>query len=70
MKEIYRSNDIVTMTYLQSALREAGIDSVIFDQHASIVEGSISALQKRLMVIDEDAAEAQTIVKEKLAEHE
>jgi hypothetical protein len=54
MKELVRTNDPVRLSWLQALLTGAGIDSVVLDTHTSIVEGSIGAIQRRLMVLEED----------------
>jgi hypothetical protein len=50
MRELLVSNDAVMMSFAQAVLREAGIDAFMADQHISIVEGSIGAFPRRLMV--------------------
>ena len=54
MKELVRSNDPVLLDWLQVLLRDSGIETVVFDAHMSILEGSAGAIQRRLMVLDED----------------
>jgi hypothetical protein len=54
MKELVRSNDSVLLDWLQVLLRDSGIETVVFDAHMSIMEGSAGAIQRRLMVLDED----------------
>jgi tRNA1(Val) A37 N6-methylase TrmN6 len=54
MREILRSNDAVLLSFAQSVLRQTGIDSLIADQHISVLEGSIGAFPRRLLVGDED----------------
>jgi len=43
-------------------LRDAGIDSVVLDHHTSLVEGSIGAIPRRLMVAEHDHARARALV--------
>ncbi|MEN3951493.1 DUF2007 domain-containing protein [Iodidimonas sp. SYSU 1G8] len=62
MREILRTNDPVLISYAQSLLKDVGIDSVVFDGHTSILEGSIGAIPRRIMVIDEDADRARSIL--------
>jgi hypothetical protein len=64
MKELMRTNDPVALSWLTAVLRDAGIDSVIFDTHASILDGSIAAIQRRLMVADGDFARAEALLAE------
>ena len=52
MKELLRTNDPVRLSWLQALLADAGIGCVVFDTHASIIEGSIGAIQRRIMVDD------------------
>ena len=54
MREILRSNDAVLISFAQSVLRQAGIASFVADQYMSVVEGSIGAFPRRLLVGDED----------------
>lgn len=64
MKELLRTNDPVLLSWLMARLEEAAIEAVVFDAHMSVLEGSIGALPRRLMVMDEDFARAQAIVEE------
>lgn len=64
MKELLRTNDVVLLSFLDVRLREVGIEPVILDFNASIVEGSLGILPRRLMVIDDDYAHAVEIVAE------
>ncbi len=50
MEEVLRSNDMVLISFAQSLLRDAGIECVVFDQHMSIMEGSIGILPRRVLV--------------------
>jgi hypothetical protein len=54
VKEILRTNDAVLLSWSQAVLAEFGIESVILDAHTSVIEGSIGAIPRRLMVVDED----------------
>ncbi len=64
MKELLRTNDPVTISWVSALLADAGIDALELDTHASIVEGSINAIQRRLMVADDDLAMAQRVLAE------
>jgi hypothetical protein len=58
MKEVFRSNDPIKLSYLKHCLEETGVKAIELDMHTSIIEGSIGAIQRRIMVIDDqfDAA--------------
>ena len=62
MKELLRTNDIVRLSWLQALLADAGIQSLILDQHTSLVEGSIGAIPRRLMVAEEDHRRARALI--------
>ena len=62
MRELFRTNDAVRLSWAQARLREAGINSLILDHHASLVEGSIGAIQRRLMVAERDHRRAHNII--------
>lgn len=62
MIELLRSNDVVTLSFVEVLLRDAGIESMLLDQHMSITEGSIGAFNRRLLVLDEDEAEARALL--------
>jgi len=64
MREVVRSNDPVRLSFLTALLAESGIEAVMMDLHASIAEGSIGALERRLMVIDEDYERARRLLAE------
>lgn len=64
MRVLVSSNNPVRLGFLQVLLRDAGIESVLLDQHISAVEGGIGAFPRRLAVRDEDAAEAKLILRE------
>lgn len=62
MRVIATSNDPVRLSFLSALLADAGIASVLLDQHAAVMEGSAGAIQRRLMVADEDAAYARLVL--------
>jgi hypothetical protein len=62
MIELVRTNDAVFLSWLRATLADAGIESFIFDQFTSAVEGSIGALPRRVMVHEDDFARAKRII--------
>jgi len=62
MKELIRSNDPVAISWVQAVLGDAGIAVVVLDAHTSVVEGSIGAIQRRVMVPEADHARARALV--------
>ena len=59
MIALIKTTNPVTLSFAQAVLKEAGFESFVFDQHVSIIEGSIGAIPRRLMVIDEDGDAAK-----------
>ena len=64
MKELLRTNDAVRLSWLQALLAGAGIETVILDTNTSIIEGSIGAIQRRLMVTEDDYRRACALLAE------
>jgi Putative prokaryotic signal transducing protein len=62
MKELLRTNDPVRLSWAMARLADAGIESLVFDQHAAVVEGSIGAIQRRLMVAERDHRRASALI--------
>jgi hypothetical protein len=64
MKELLRTNNIVRLSWAQALLADAGIDSIVLDHHTSLVEGSIGAIPRRLMVAEHDHRRAGALIAE------
>ena len=68
MKELLRTNDIVLISFACALLREEDIEAVVLDTHTSILEGSMAAIPRRLMVDDADFPRAKALIDQALAE--
>ncbi|MBJ7252241.1 MAG: DUF2007 domain-containing protein [Acetobacteraceae bacterium] len=64
MRVLVSSNNPIRLGFLQALLRDAGIETVLLDQHISAVEGGIGAFPRRLAVLDEAEAQARRILRE------
>jgi hypothetical protein len=64
MRAVLKTIDPVILSFAADLLSQQGIESVVFDTHASIVEGSMGFLPRRLMVQDEDYEEAGRLLRE------
>ncbi len=64
MRTVLVSNDPVRLSFSAALLADAGIASVLLDTHASIMEGSIGAIQRRLAVAPADEAFALRLLGE------
>ena len=61
MREVVRSTDVVFLSWVTAVLHDAGIDAIVLDAYTSVMEGSINAIPRRLMVADEDFEEARRL---------
>ena len=68
MKAVLKTNDAVLLSFAQSVLKDAGIEHEVFDANASIMDGSLGMLPRRLVVDDEDHEAAARLLKEALAD--
>ena len=64
MKELLRTNNFVYLSFAQAVLRDAGIETLVFDSHMSVMEGSLGVLPRRLMVLDSDLLRARKLLAE------
>ncbi len=64
MEELVRTNDPVLLSWLTTQLAEENIESVVLDTHTSVMEGSISAIPRRIMVESRDLFLAKRILAE------
>jgi hypothetical protein len=62
MKELLRTNDPVRLSFVQALLRDSRIDSLVLDHHTSLVEGSIGAIPRRLVVAERDHQRALALL--------
>ena len=64
MKEILRTNDMVTLSWASAVLKDADVVHHLFDQHTSTLQGSILAIEKRLLVDDSDEDFARGLLRD------
>ena len=62
MKEIIKTNDLATIAYIKLLLTNEGIEYFELDVHMSALEGSISILPRRIMVVDSVFERAREIL--------
>jgi len=62
MIEIVRTNDPVLISFVEALMRDAGIGFMVADQNMSILEGSIGVLPRRVLVAEDEAAQARRIL--------
>lgn len=62
MVELIRSNDIVLIGFARSLLEEAEIPVLVADEHMSLLEGSIGAFARRLLVPNDLGRQARRLL--------
>jgi hypothetical protein len=62
MRAVATTTNPVRLSFLASLLADAGIESIILDMHTSVLEGSIGAIPRRLMVATEDYSRARRVL--------
>ena len=70
MKTIFKTNNLIELTWVKFILKKYNINFYVMDQAMSSVEGNISAIPVRILVDYESAEEAKRIInfEEKLLE--
>ena len=64
MEELLRTNDVVLLSFVEALLKDAGIEAVVLDVHASVMDGSVMAIPRRVMARAEDALRARAVLRE------
>lgn len=64
MKEIIRTNNPALLTFVEALLKDAGIAFFIADRNISIVEGSIGAFPRRVLVSEDDETAARRLMED------
>ena len=70
MREILRTNDPVLLNAVETLLQGAEIVCLVLDQNMSVLEGSIGMLPRRVLVADEQEAEARDLLAQAGLAHE
>jgi Putative prokaryotic signal transducing protein len=64
MAELVRTNDLALIAVIEGLLADADIPYQVTDRNMSILEGSIGAIQARILVPDEDEVDAHELLVE------
>jgi hypothetical protein len=62
MIELIRTNDAVTLSFVEALMRDAGIPILVADRNMSVVEGSIGILPRRVLVGEDDVEAARRLL--------
>ncbi len=64
MRELVLTNDLVLISYVEALLADQGIEAVVFDRNISLMEGSIGAFPRRLVVAEDVWHRASRVLKD------
>ncbi len=70
MIELVRSNDPVLLSFLSALLKDAGIVHFVADGHMSVLDGSIGAIPRRLLVEEDGLEDARRLLRDAELGHE
>ncbi|MEM6488343.1 MAG: DUF2007 domain-containing protein [Pseudomonadota bacterium] len=63
MEELIRTTDPTLVPFVEAILAGADIECVVFDSNTSILEGSIGAIPRRIMVLERDLWRARAALR-------
>jgi hypothetical protein len=64
LRELVRTNNIVLISAIEALLKGAHIGHMVVDQNMSVLEGSIGAFQRRILVDEDEFAAARKLLAE------
>jgi hypothetical protein len=70
LRELVRTNDAVLISAIEALLKGAGIPHLLADQNISVLEGSIGAFQRRILVGEDEIDAARQLLVEAGFGHE
>ncbi|MBI3699328.1 MAG: DUF2007 domain-containing protein [Afipia sp.] len=70
MRELLRTNDAVLLSAVGALLDGADIDHLLLDSNMSILEGSLGVIPRRILVHEDDVAQARRILADAGLAHE
>jgi hypothetical protein len=62
MIELIRSNDPVLISFATSLLEDAKVTHSVADSHMSVIDGSINAVETRILVADDEYDTAKQLL--------
>ena len=70
MRELVRTNDMVLVSAIEALLNGADIHHLVLDQNMSVLDGSIGAIPRRILVHDDDNRQARQLLTDAGLAHE
>lgn len=62
MEELIRTNDLVTISFVEALLKDADIGYIIADQAMSALEGMVGAFPRRILVDGDEVDRARRLI--------
>ncbi|MBZ0216857.1 MAG: DUF2007 domain-containing protein [Fimbriimonadaceae bacterium] len=63
MRELLRTNDPTEISFVEYLLKQAGIYYMVLDTNMSVLDGSIGALPRRILVADDGWQTAREVMR-------
>ncbi|MDG1824890.1 MAG: DUF2007 domain-containing protein [Henriciella sp.] len=64
MEEIFRTNDLVKLSYIRHVLSEDGIEPFVLDEHTAMIDGRGPMVPIRVTVREDQADRARWLLRE------
>ena len=64
VRELMRTNDVALVSAVEALLTEAGIPHQILDRNMSVIQGSIGAIEQRILVANDYEPAARELLAE------
>jgi hypothetical protein len=70
VRELVRTNDVVLVSAIEALLNGADIQHLVLDQNMSVLDGSVGAIPRRILVHDDDNRQARQLLTDAGLAHE
>ena len=70
MRELVRTNDVVLLSAVEALLTGADIHHLVLDQNMSVLDGSVGAIPRRILVHEDDNRQARQLLADAGLAHE
>jgi hypothetical protein len=64
MEEIFKTNDLVKLSYIRHVLSEDGIEPFVLDEHTAMIDGRGPMVPIRVTVREDQADRARWLLRE------
>lgn len=64
MEEVFRTNDLVKLSYIRHLMAEEGLEVYVLDEHTAHIDGRGPMVPIRIVVHEKDASRARHVLKD------